>query len=417
MAGGIQVATAVRLFAAYVAVFAYGHPARAAEPPPAGASAAIPPTSGPGSNFDRQAYIRGLRDAPGILARAGVACTVRQAVDEGDASLLDAHGDTIGHARLYEVACAEGLGYFLNLRGKETPFAVDCIAARESGKAACMLPLNTHPAHGLNPSLKAAGVDCGASRARYIGQNAGIKVRRYEVKCGAGPGYILDLPLADGSGASPSTTPCLAVEDECQLTSHIESVAALANSAGKSFGENCRIGDARYVGYVAARDHDLYEVSCQAGSDGDLIEVDRAGVIAGSTECSKVKLVGAACQLKSGAAADPKVAEAQSLGAERGVITWPDWASKPDANAFAGAYPSAAQSAGVSGGATISCRVLASGSLTGCAVIDESPAGFGFGGGALRLARLFRMRPMTIDGKPVADGEVEIPINFTIRQR
>ncbi len=411
----------VRLLVAMAAMLACGPPARAAGGPPAGASAgtaaAIPPTRGPGANFDRQAYAQGLREAPAILARAAVACTVQQAVFEGESSLLNAHGDTVGRARLYEVACAEGLGYFLNVRGKDVVFAEDCIAAGEAGKAACMLPLNSHPAGGLEPSLKAAGVPCGAARARYLGQNLETRLRRYEVRCRSGGGYLLDMPLADGSGAPPRATPCFEAESECQLISHIENVAALAFKVGKRFGESCQIGDARYVGYVAAHDHELYEVSCQAGRDGELIEIDHAGVLAKITECASVRLVGAACQLKSGAPVDPGIVESQSAGAEGAVITAPDWLRRPNAHDFAELYPLAAVRAGVSGRAMIGCRVLASGLLTACLVIDESPAQFGFGAAAVKMARAFQMTPMTRDGKLVAGGEVDIPINFSIRPR
>jgi protein TonB len=59
--------------------------------------------------------------------------------------------------------------------------------------------------------------------------------------------------------------------------------------------------------------------------------------------------------------------------------------------------------------------VLASGSLESCSVLDESPAGFGFGAAAVKMARWFQMRPKTLDGKPVAGGDVVIPINFGIR--
>ncbi len=259
-------------------------------------------------------------------------------------------------------------------------------------------------------------------RARYIGLNAGLKFRRYEVKCSSGAGYILNMPSADGSGPPPQATACFELESECQFTSHIENVAELAYAVGKSFGDGCRIGDARYVGYVAARDHELYEVSCQAERDGELIEVDHAGVLIRSAECSKVKLVGADCQLKSGDATDPKIVEAQSAGAEPPpppgaappLITEPAWLRKPDAHKFAEFYPLDAERTHVSGRATIGCRVLASGLLEACFVVDESPAGFGFGAAALKMASTFQMRPMTRNGTLVAGANVQIPINFGI---
>ncbi len=407
-----RVSGAAWLFVALTAILGGSLPAAAAAP--AAASPVKPPAVGPGANFPREDYVRGLREAPALVARAGIACTVTQAVYEGESSLLNAHGAYLGRARLYEVACAEGLGYFLNLRGNEPPFAVDCIIAGETGKSACMLALNHHPAGGLDPALKAAGVPCRAERARYLGQNDGTRIRRYEVRCASGAGYILDLPLADGRGPPPQAISCFATEEECKLSTHLGNVAALAYAVGKAFGDSCQIGDARYVGYVAARDHDMFEVSCQAGHEGELIEIDRAGALARHTPCSEIKLVGGACKLKADAA-NPMVVARESEGAGRAVITNPDWVRRPAARNVAEYYPLDAAKSQVTGRATIRCRVLASGSLRECVAIDESPAEFGFGAAAVKMAREFQMRPKTLDGKPVTDGVVEIPINFGVR--
>ena len=382
------------------------------------------PTKGPGANFDREAYVEGLRDAPGLLAKAGVACTVEQAVYEGESSLLDASGKTIGHARLYEVACAEGLGYMLNVRGKLEPIAFDCIAGGQTGKIACMLPLNSHPAGELEPSLKAAGIDCRPVRARHIAQDDKLKLRRYEVSCEGDAGYILDIPLADGTGPAPKAVPCFEDEAECHLITHVENVARLAFRVGKRFGDSCHIADARYVGYVAAHGHELYEVSCQPGHDGELIEVDDFGALKGSQDCSKVKLVGAACQLKPGEAVDPRIVLAEQTGAQpppppsakQTVIINPDWTRIPTGQEVDLLYPVSAQRARVSGRAVIACQVAATGLLEYCAVIDESPAGFGFGAAALQMSKSFRMRPRTRDGVPVSGADVNIPINFNINR-
>ncbi|MCI3135574.1 energy transducer TonB family protein [Phenylobacterium aquaticum] len=68
----------------------------------------------------------------------------------------------------------------------------------------------------------------------------------------------------------------------------------------------------------------------------------------------------------------------------------------------------------VEGYATISCLVDAGGALTDCAVVDEGPAGLGFGAAAVSLSSSFHMRPKTVDGAPVAGGDVRIPIRFAL---
>lgn len=68
----------------------------------------------------------------------------------------------------------------------------------------------------------------------------------------------------------------------------------------------------------------------------------------------------------------------------------------------------------VSGRATISCTVNARGGLDGCNIISEDPSDMGFGDAAMRMSKLFRMRPKTTDGQPVDGGTVRIPLRFVL---
>jgi protein TonB len=77
-------------------------------------------------------------------------------------------------------------------------------------------------------------------------------------------------------------------------------------------------------------------------------------------------------------------------------------------------YPERAQRLGVNGHAELACSVTASGNLTGCSVVSEDPSDQGFGTAAMKLSRLFKMRPMTRDGQPVGGGSVKIPLSFQL---
>ncbi len=93
------------------------------------------------------------------------------------------------------------------------------------------------------------------------------------------------------------------------------------------------------------------------------------------------------------------------------LITQPDWDTRPTVEDMLKAFPEGPPW----GNATLRCTVSAEGQVENCVVASESPAGSGVGEGALRLAPLFKMKPQTRDGVPVAGAEINIPVRFAMQ--
>ena len=95
-------------------------------------------------------------------------------------------------------------------------------------------------------------------------------------------------------------------------------------------------------------------------------------------------------------------------------ITNPDWASRPDGQQVAEAYPPLAMQMGIEGRSTLSCTVSTEGRLRNCAAMATTPPSLGFDSAALKLSESFRMTPKMENGRPRPGGTVNIPIRFVL---
>ncbi|MFI4963729.1 MAG: TonB family protein [Caulobacterales bacterium] len=96
------------------------------------------------------------------------------------------------------------------------------------------------------------------------------------------------------------------------------------------------------------------------------------------------------------------------------AVAHPDWSRRPIGSDLVRFYPREALARRLGGMAVIQCRVDRTGALSACAILREGPQGLGFGNATLQMAPLFQMKPMSVNGRPVAGGIVRIPVKFEL---
>ncbi|CAN5336671.1 hypothetical protein BH11PSE2_BH11PSE2_06210 [soil metagenome] len=96
------------------------------------------------------------------------------------------------------------------------------------------------------------------------------------------------------------------------------------------------------------------------------------------------------------------------------MITRPDWQKQPSGDDVDRLFPRIAMSRQQGGAVRMTCKVKIDGALTDCIISSETPPGYGFGDAALKMAPLFKMKPLMLDGHVVDGMQVEVPIMFRI---
>jgi protein TonB len=106
-------------------------------------------------------------------------------------------------------------------------------------------------------------------------------------------------------------------------------------------------------------------------------------------------------------AAEPEVARPAPTLAQAD-----DWLRKPTVADLMRFYPERATKDLVSGEVTVACSVDRRGALYRCGVLAETPAGYGFGDAALKVAQTFSMRPERAVNWAAGDRRVLVPVSF-----
>lgn len=96
------------------------------------------------------------------------------------------------------------------------------------------------------------------------------------------------------------------------------------------------------------------------------------------------------------------------------TVKTPKWAALPSVSDLQATIPK------TEGGpndirVTLVCEVQAGGSLSGCAVDREEPAGQGFGQAVLALASKFKVEPWSAEGMPTVGAKVRVPVRYDLK--
>ena len=238
----------------------------------------------------------GMADAPGLIKASQIPCVLSDA-----RFMFSAIGADTGKAKVYEVACQEGLGYVIVAPEKPgaVPAILDCVAMMRpvDGKPnpmACKLAGNADPAKGLGALMARSGRTCAVEKGRYLGSTGDRNI--YEVACHEGGGYILKAAKAAGGTTTANT--CLAYGANsnlrCILLTPEQQWGAVTSLIAAS-GKPCTMTNKRYLGSNAAQ-HDYVEVACSSGK-GYMLEVDPAGKLAAATDCLQAADIAGGCAL------------------------------------------------------------------------------------------------------------------------
>jgi hypothetical protein len=188
-------------------------------------------------------------------------------------------------AKLYEVACANGMGYFIVSHKPLAPTAFSCFTAEGQRAAAaaagqqfsdtCQLPDNVNLNAMATRVLSKAGTDCKVTKLRWFGQSAVTKSEYTEVACSDGRGYFLATALP-GTPMQMGVSSCAdgaARGMNCEFTK----VAALSPSSADAdakptldvlkaalaaHGPACTVANMRVIGRENVQKRHVVEFKC-----------------------------------------------------------------------------------------------------------------------------------------------------------
>lgn len=285
-----------------------------------GAAFAKPKEAAPA--IDPTMHKKGQDEAPALVAKAGLNCTVT------DARLIGAETDKKTKAVIkgyYEVVCQNALGLVL-VSDAATPDKVGaftCLEANKPGadgkpsQLACMLPGNADQSAAVQAIVNKGGRACTVAKTRYIGANTNASF--FEVACADGAGYIVAASVPPDATKDVKMNTCLEYPPGGNLFCELTDQASQLSVADKLFNNanGCQVTDRRYI--LSSTDGSTwFELAC-ADKKGYVLQENQAGGVGKIIPCADATMIQGGCQLTSSVEAQTeKAALYSSLATKAG---------------------------------------------------------------------------------------------------
>jgi hypothetical protein len=204
---------------------------------------------------------------------------------------------------LYEVACANGMGYLLTTQDLSTASGISCLAASATQSndtpdpvkvdLRCRLPANEDLGEMATAVMRNAGTTCNARTVKWLGESAAPKLDYTEVACSDDRGLVLRTPTPGSAGnIDVISCPDAATKGaKCQLSTAepaaVSAAPAPASEARPSLqwfkdalsknGVACDVKKARIVGRESIKRRYIVEYQCPQQPHGVVAYVPSDG--------------------------------------------------------------------------------------------------------------------------------------------
>jgi len=262
------------------------------------------------------ARLKAQADSEELLKTLQISCTISNAALLVSGTVHTKSGGKETEARVYEVACAEGMGYILQTQGHDPPVGISCIHAEDARaldvtKGAkpgyfCTLPENKDVYAFVARLIQSSkGATCTVKELQWFGRSESTHSEYSEAACNEGSGYLVQTPLPGPPGPTTVMSCAEAAEHgiKCGLTDAgpvKEPVtldtfrAALAQN-----GVSCKIEQLKLVGREEVRKRYVVEYRCadQSTSMVAFIPLEGNTWPYDAVDCAKAARSGVTCTL------------------------------------------------------------------------------------------------------------------------